>query len=194
MRLALVAVIMLVAACSRPASNSSPAEAIETGRILQFYAAPGVIAKGESASLCYGTENVRAVRIEPEVEKLNPSLSRCFPVSPSSNTEYTLFVTGNDGTGLRQTIRVTVTAAQTPAPKITAFTAMTTSIPPGSAVTVCFSANDADTMHLDPPVQELGQAIRGCFAVRPPQTTTYTLTAEAAGHPPDRKKLTITVK
>ena len=186
--------ILLLASCSRPASKSSSSEMQETARILQFYAAPGAIAKGESASVCYGTENVRAVRIEPEVEKLNPALSRCFPVSPASNTEYTLFAIGNDGTELRQTIRVSVTAAQTPAPKITAFTAMTSSIPPGSAVTICFSANDADTLHLDPPVQELGQVIRGCFAVRPPQTTTYTLTAEAAGHPPDRKKLTITVK
>jgi hypothetical protein len=65
--------------------------------ILSFYAAPGVIKPGQTASVCYGVSNAKTVKLEPAIEDVWPSLSRCLQVSPSRDTEYKL--TAEDATG-----------------------------------------------------------------------------------------------
>ncbi len=58
--------------------------------------------------MCYGVENARAVRIEPEVEKLKPAWNRCFDVSPRQTTMYRLVATGPDDSTDKGRLTVTV--------------------------------------------------------------------------------------
>ena len=74
--------------------------------ILNFYAAPGVIHRGESAQLCYGVSNARTVRLEPQTAEVWPSQARCVEISPKKDTTYTL--TADDGHGNTRTSSLTV--------------------------------------------------------------------------------------
>ena len=66
-------------------------------KIVQFYASPGVLTRGEQALLCYGVANAKTLRIEPEVDVLWPALNRCLYVQPKRETRYTLTAEGADG-------------------------------------------------------------------------------------------------
>jgi len=66
-------------------------------KILSFYAVPAELRQGEKAQICYGVLNARSVRMEPDIEKLRPTLSRCFDVNPRATTRYTLTAEGYDG-------------------------------------------------------------------------------------------------
>jgi len=74
--------------------------------ILNFYASPGEIGRGETAQLCYGVSNAKAVRIEPQTSAVWPSYSRCVNVAPKKDTTYTL--TAEDAAGHIKTATVTV--------------------------------------------------------------------------------------
>ncbi len=58
--------------------------------ILNFYATPGVIRRGQTAQLCYGVANAKTVRLEPQSNPVWPSYSRCVDVAPKRDTTYTL--------------------------------------------------------------------------------------------------------
>lgn len=73
--------------------------------IQSFYATP-FIHRGESAQLCYGVSNAKAITIEPPVGALWPSHARCLDVSPKKDTTYTLTI--QDAAGNTQTQSVTV--------------------------------------------------------------------------------------
>jgi hypothetical protein len=77
-------------------------------KITQFYAAPAAIHQGEKTLVCYGVANAKAVHLEPALESITPTLSRCIQASPHKTTEYTL--TAEDGLGrdVTQTILVKV--------------------------------------------------------------------------------------
>jgi hypothetical protein len=47
-------------------------------KILAFYVAPGTIRHGERASLCYGVNGAKTVVLEPPVEPVWPTLTRCL--------------------------------------------------------------------------------------------------------------------
>ena len=76
-------------------------------KILMFYANPPSIPRGGEGLLCYGVASAKAVRIEPAVESIAPSLSRCVKVEPKANTIYTL--TASDAKGRVETRSVEVT-------------------------------------------------------------------------------------
>jgi hypothetical protein len=59
-------------------------------KILNFYARPGTIRRGEHANICYGVYGAKSVRIEPPVEVLHPAVAHCSQVAPSRTTEYKL--------------------------------------------------------------------------------------------------------
>ena len=59
-------------------------------KILNFYASPDAIRRGEHASICYGVYGAKSVRIEPPVKELYPAISYCLQVSPSRSAEYKL--------------------------------------------------------------------------------------------------------
>jgi len=77
-------------------------------KILAFYASPPVVARGQKGLLCYGVANARSVGIEPGVEPLKPSMSRCIEVAPKQTTEYVLTAEDAAGKTMTQTAVVQV--------------------------------------------------------------------------------------
>ena len=78
-------------------------------KILSFYGAPAVIQRGQSASLCFGVNGAKSVRIEPSVvDDLHPSVSRCFQISPRQDTEYKLTAVDAAGHTVTQSARIQV--------------------------------------------------------------------------------------
>lgn len=77
-------------------------------KILQFYARTREIAPGEKTLLCYGVVNATEVRLDPPVEKMWPSLSRCFEVTPDKSTRYTLTAEGAKNTKVSESIEIAV--------------------------------------------------------------------------------------
>jgi hypothetical protein len=75
-------------------------------KILNFYATPSVIHAGEPVQLCYGVSNAKTVKIEPQINPVWPSVSRCVDVTPRKTTEYTLTI--EDGNGNSKTSTLTV--------------------------------------------------------------------------------------
>jgi len=75
-------------------------------KIMHFYAMPGVIRRGQKGLLCYGVANAKTVRIDPGVEPVKPSISRCLEISPAADTEYTF--TAEDESGHSATASVLV--------------------------------------------------------------------------------------
>jgi hypothetical protein len=75
-------------------------------KILAFYATPAAIRRGSKAQLCYGVSNSQTIRIEPPVENVWPSFSRCVEVAPKSDTVYRLIA--EDAAGHRETATAVV--------------------------------------------------------------------------------------
>jgi hypothetical protein len=80
-------------------------------KILQFYANVGLVIKGQTALLCYGVENARAVTISPAVEGIYPALSRCVEILPEHTTHYMIMAEGYDGKVATQSFTLPVTTA-----------------------------------------------------------------------------------
>jgi hypothetical protein len=74
--------------------------------ILDFYASPGVIHRGDTAQLCYGVSNAKTVRIDPPTPPVWPSYNRCVDVAPKADITYTL--TAQDAAGHTKTATVVV--------------------------------------------------------------------------------------
>ena len=163
-------------------------------RILQFYAAPSEIFQGEQAVICYGVEDAISVRITPDVEGLRPSFSRCISVSPRRSTTYTFVAEGQSGDQLTRATRILVKPVPRPAPEVAYFTAEAASLKSGETVKLCFRLENTESARLEPPVQELGSAVTGCFVVAPRQTTTYTLVGVGTEGRTARKRVTVTVQ
>ena len=77
-------------------------------KIVAFYANPPVLQRGDKGELCYGVANASEVRIEPDVEAITPSLSRCVEMKPSKTTTYTLTARNSAGATVSQQVEVTV--------------------------------------------------------------------------------------
>jgi hypothetical protein len=60
--------------------------------ILDFYATPRTIQRGETAQLCYGVSNATSVKLEPQPHEVWPSAAHCVDVSPAKTTTYTLTI------------------------------------------------------------------------------------------------------
>ena len=77
-------------------------------KILHFYATPGVIPRGGKGLLCYGVSNAKTVRIEPGVEPLKPSISRCLEISPAADTRYSFTAEDESGHSAAASVLVRV--------------------------------------------------------------------------------------
>jgi hypothetical protein len=75
-------------------------------KILNFYAYPAAIARGDSTQLCYGVSNAASVTLEPQSNAVWPAFSKCVTVSPKKTTDYTF--TATDAAGHRQQAHATV--------------------------------------------------------------------------------------
>lgn len=76
--------------------------------IQMFYVSPGIIRRGESGQICYGVANAKSITLDPPVAKVWPSYSRCFSVSPTKTTTYTLTIAGAAGESKSATITLKV--------------------------------------------------------------------------------------
>ena len=76
-------------------------------QIMNFYASPGLIHRGDSAELCYGVANAASVAIDPKpAEGIWPSVGRCVSISPKKTTMYTLTIV--DAKGQKKTQSLTI--------------------------------------------------------------------------------------
>ena len=71
-------------------------------------------------------------------------------------------------------------AATGPAVRITQLYTTTPQVPRGEKALLCYGVENAKTVWLSPPKQEVSAALSRCVEVEPSGRTTYTLTAEAA--------------
>ena len=77
--------------------------------ILNFYAAPGAIHRGDEAAICYGVSNAKSVSLEPKAtEDVWPSLNRCVEAAPKKTTTYTLTAVDSEGHKKSATLTLTV--------------------------------------------------------------------------------------
>ncbi len=196
----LTTVLWVILGCKpapKPASQKeAPAAPV---RITHFYISPPVLEAGRQALLCYGVENARSVRLEPEVEPLRPAYNRCIQIAPRRDTRYTLWAQGADGREVSLSVELKVSgaaprdSAPPPAPLILEFAASAAETEPGRPVTLCYQAAPGTTLRLEPDIEKPA-APRGCFSVSPTQTTRYTLTAESAEGRAESRQLTIQVR
>ena len=201
MKPAAVALVLFTTACSSPPTETKRAEAPPApASITQFYASPAVVAKGERTLLCYGVEGAAAVRLEPAVDEITPSLARCIEAAPAVSTKYTLFARNRAGAEVSRQVEVTIdpkAVRQTPSARgglILFFTAMQGKVSRGAAATLCYGVKGADSVTLSPAVLALVPSERMCFQVRPEATTNYALTASAANGAKDSETVRIAVE
>jgi hypothetical protein len=76
-------------------------------KIVSFYAAPSILKRGAHTNLCYGVSGAKKVKLEPAVDEVWPSMSRCVQASPRATIRYTL--TAEDQAGQTATESLTVT-------------------------------------------------------------------------------------
>jgi hypothetical protein len=170
-------------------------------KILQFYASPGELVEGEKAILCYGVVNATAVRIDPPVDELAPSMNRCFEVAPERDTRYTLTAEGA-GEPVTESFVIRVKPDPDRLPRITYFSdrrkqAVSNVVGTARAKFVhslCFHTENAAQITVDPPAIPPSSAIEGCFYVAPEATTTYILTAADRKGRKAQKKVTVKVE
>ena len=198
----LITSILFLGACSSNApqtkqTQAQPAQAPpDPVRITQFYASPANPVRGQKTLVCYGVENATEVKIEPPIDRVWPSLSRCLELTAAHTVTYTL--TAARGTeSVSKSLTVSVGA---PPPKIIRAKILEVSInklkvAPGELVSVCYKVEDAKqvTVHpgdwVGPHTNEVG-----CIADHPQKTTTYTVTASGAGGSVDTEHVTATVQ
>lgn len=177
-----------------PRAESKPAAVV---KILQFYASSGLVEKGKPVTVCYGVENAKSVRVEPPVEELKPALNRCFQVTPTRETTYTLVAEGFDGKTISESFTIKVvagTSAFRQPPMIRFFGTSAPEIVHGQSATLCYRVEKAVAVSLKPNVQPLEPSEKFCFSVSPSGTTTYILTATGPDGKTESQQLTITVR
>lgn len=169
--------------------------------IQQFYASPGVIAKGDKTLLCYGVEGAASVRLDPAIEDIAPSRARCVEAKPEATAKYTLYAKNSEGAEVSKEIEVIVdpnlkseTAKAGQGGLILFFTAMAPKVAKGMPATLCYGVKGAVSVSLTPPVQTLKPSDKLCFQARPEATTNYTLTATSASGGKDTETVRISVE
>jgi hypothetical protein len=78
-------------------------------RIINFYAAPQVIRRGQQATICFGVYGAKRVRMVPAVEDLHPAINDCLQVSPQQDTTYKLIAEDGAGHTASASLVITVT-------------------------------------------------------------------------------------
>lgn len=171
-------VCLLAAGCGGSREPAGPI--VLPVKITQFYASPNPIPKGEKGLLCYGVEAASSVTLEPPIDKVWPTLSRCIEINPTAETEYKLTAVGRDG---KTTVTATVKAGPGAArPKFADLHINSTSVKPGEAVAFCFKGLNGTAIAGAPGrFQRGGNPAADCLLDNPRQTTTYRLELTGPG-------------
>jgi len=77
-------------------------------RIINFYAAPQTVRRGQSTRLCFGVYAAKLVRIEPGLGNVHPAINQCLAVTPHRDTLYKLTAEDAAGNALTQSVQVKV--------------------------------------------------------------------------------------
>jgi hypothetical protein len=192
------AVTLLSTGCTSPAvQQKASAPVSESVKIIAFYPRDTMVAEGGKTLLCYGVSNAQAVHIDPPVDGVSPSLTRCVEVRPKGETRYTLTAVGSDGQAVSQSVTVHIGTLDAALPTITSFRIDGTQKDyAGKTVfSLSFAAQNADEVSITPPVfPTLHGAPSGQFSVKPDKTTTYVLTAKGKNGHKAQKQLTVEVR
>jgi hypothetical protein len=191
--------LVLTLSCGGEKKSVAPAAAAaKAPRIAHFYATANPVPKGESATLCYGTEEATEVRLTPYPDSLKPALNRCVAVSPTQSTGYTLTVKGPGGEA-SQKLQVEVGGAR---PKA-ATTALIQSfqflgpaqVAAGTRVQFCYSTTpEVVAVSVTPKVAgALQPGVARCFVEEITRTSTYILTATDGSGATDRMQVSVKV-
>lgn len=177
------------------ARNSKPAVPIPDHgpgvRIVHFYSGSSEVELGKPALLCYGVENAKTVRLTPPVEKLSPSLNRCFETKPERDTTYALSAAGADG----REVSASFTVKVGPAPPRIAFVNISSQeVKRGEPLSICYAVENAKSVRLEPAGLSLDPSGKSCVQVYPTATLEYTLVATSAAGKTDQERFKITVK
>ncbi len=146
--------------------------------------------------LCYGVENAKSVRLEPPVEQIAPSLTRCIQHAPKATAEYKLIATGADGTEVSKSFKVDVAGAAPAAKKtlIVSFAASARSVPAGQQVTLCYQTTNTRSVTLKPNPAGRPLGPKGCVSQPVNKSTEFTLTAQGTDGTQDHESLTVGVQ
>ncbi len=161
-------------------------------KIISFYGTPGILDEGETASICFGVQNAKSVRIDPPISELKPTFNRCLEAAPVKDTRYTL--TAEDGTGqvVTESFELKVRPDPMRGPKIEYFNVRSTSATrDGTVHLICFATWNADLVAIQPPAFPAWKLLQGCFSAIPKEKTEYTLTAHGTMGRKASKRLTI---
>lgn len=141
---------------------------------VSFYAAPGVIKPGESATLAWSVADATTCRIEPDIGPVPTSGS--IEVQPSRRTTYTLTA---DGPGGNQSRSATVSFVR-PTVQLQAVPQL---LQHGQSTTLSWIFTDADTCRLysnfDLDIDDV--PLGGSLVVTPDRPTRYTIAATGPG-------------
>lgn len=77
-------------------------------KILSFSTAPEKALAGERVLVCFSVVNATEVSILPEIEPVQPSISRCLETHPQKNTTFTLKARDASGAEVTQTTFVEI--------------------------------------------------------------------------------------
>lgn len=193
------AVLAIVCAgCGAPDAQqkSAPVATDQPVKITAFYARDLIVTEGASTVLCYGVANAKAVRLEPPVETITPSLNRCIEVHPKAETRYTLTAVGLAGESVSESVTIRVGADQSSLPRITSFQidGKQKDYAGQTIFTLSFGVQNAEEVSIDPPAfPPLHGAPTGQFSVKPEKTTTYTLIVKGKNGHIARQQLTVQV-
>lgn len=181
--------------CGGKAPEAKKAAAPAAPTIKHFYGNATTVAKGDSLTICYGTENVDSVKMEPYDDDLKPSFNRCVAHTPTKDTTYVMTAKGPGGeTTASFSVKVGPPAAK-PREMIQQFYSVAAGKPAGVPVQMCFSTEGATGVSLAPAAAgKLEPGKNRCFMVKPEKTTTYVLTATAADGAVDRMQVTVAVQ
>lgn len=75
--------------------------------------------------------------------------------------------------------------------RITMFYAVPSKVPRGETAQLCYGVENAVTVALQPPVEEIKPSINRCFEIHPAQRTEYELTATGADGRTDKQRVTV---
>jgi hypothetical protein len=176
----------------RAARPSAPAPDAGTRvKIEQFYVRSGEITDVENTVICYGVRNAKAVRIDPPVAKLTPSLTRCIEVDPKHDTRYTLTAEGLDGAVDTASFELKVKPAP---PEFKMLAVSDKEIPRGEVLTVCYGVERATGVRMEPGGWKLPPGMKNCIRFYPPRTTEYTLIASGAAGVERKERFKVAVK
>jgi len=195
-----LAAAALLAACSSPEKGAVapgvvpaavPAPPPEGARITQLYTTTAQVGRGETALVCYGVENAKAVWLEPPRHELSAAVARCVDVSPTADTTYKLTARGADGKTVTRELKLKVGAARA---RLVNVAVSALEVKAGDLVSLCYTVENARAVTVDPIGFRAGSAGKGCARDQPAKSTTYTVSAVGAGGEKDEERVTVQVK